>query len=450
MSVAGTRPEIIKMSPVLSALEKEKEVENIFVYSGQHYDKEMAQVFLDELNLPKFDLNLKVGSGSHADQISKMCLGLEKAISKCSPHMILAEGDTNTVVGASLISSKMHLPFGHVEAGLRCYDRMMPEETNRVIADHLAELCFAPTERSALNLLYEGISPKRILITGNTVVDVCLEYLDKTRQSEIVKKLGLERNSSIATVTLHRPENVDNPNRLKSIISALIELPELRIVFPIHPRTKKMLSSIGLYRKLEQSHHILLASPLSYFDFIALLSRSLMVLTDSGGVQEEALTLQVPCLTLRYSTERPETVAAGGNIIIGNKKEKIVSTVRKLLAYPGILKSMKFESNPLGDGKAGERIARLCLDWCRKGKGIESPEYYESGSAEYELMKVSGKISGYSVNSLESAHEGLVVTSVFDASGRPVFPSSGLILTEGGMIRLFGAPTSIKKIKAES
>jgi len=309
MVIVGTRPEIIKMSPVIREIQKDPELELIFVNSNQHYDYELSQQFIEELVLPIPKLNLDVRSGTHAEQTSQILVKLEKAFRDENTDIVLAEGDTNTVLAAGLASVKAHVPFGHIEAGIRSYDRTMPEEINRRIAAVCAELHFAPTERAAINLLHEGILPQKIFVTGNTIVDACIQNIEiARRKSNILDHFNLKDGKPFGLVTFHRPENVDNKNNLGQIVKILVSINECNLIFPIHPRTEKMLEKFNLLRELEADDKIILSKPLGYLDFIRLLSESSFVITDSGGIQEEALTFKIPCLTLRENTERPETV----------------------------------------------------------------------------------------------------------------------------------------------
>jgi len=432
------------MAPVIKAFESEPSLESVIIHSGQHYDYDLSQIFIQELDLPKPDMNLKVGSGSHSEQTSEMLLGYEKAIQDYNPDLVLAEGDTNTVVAASLAAVKLQVPFGHVESGLRCYDRKMPEEINRVIADHCARLCFTPTSRAAQNLLYEGIPPDNIFITGNTIVDVCMRYLEKARQtSRIAEKLSLTGRERLVLVTIHRPENVDNIFNLKCIVNALIKLKECTVVFPMHPRTRKMLRKRGLMRIIEKAKNIILIGSLGYLDFLNLLSRSYFVLTDSGGVQEEAVTVGVPCLILRHSTERPEAVSLGVNIVVGTEGERILRVSRKLLENTILVEDMKTKPNPFGDGRAGDRIAEICVKLCKCGLDLASPDFYETGSAEYALIRVSAELSGKTVRYIKEMYPDLLVTNVYDRNGIPIFPRIDLNLREGFAIRVFGSINDI-------
>ena len=440
----GTRPEIVKMAPVVEELNRCPEVEVTIVHSGQHYDFEMSRIFIKELEVPEPDLELRIRPGSHAEQTAQMLVGYERIFKKVRPDLVLAEGDTNTVLATALTSLKLQIPFGHVEAGLRCYDLLMPEEINRTVADHCAQLCFAPTVRAALNLSREGIAPKRILITGNTIVDSCLKhYKISKRKSKILSTLGFTRDEPYIVATFHRAENVDNPERLGQIISALTRLKGCKIVCPVHPRTKIRLTKFGLWQKM-RLEHIIVIPPLGYWDFLQLVANSKLVLTDSGGLQEEALTLRVPCLTLRHSTERPETIELGANVLVGTTADKIVSSATKILQDNDFARKMKPKFNPFGDGKAGKRIARICRRKCEQGIEIESPSYFDRGSAYFKLLPIDGKFIDLTVKDLMRMNPGFVITTVFDKHGNPLFPSPQLRVREGWSVELFGEPAHME------
>lgn len=358
MIVAGTRPEAIKLAPVFWWLDK-LGVDYVFVWSGQHYDYEMSKVFFEQLKLPEPVVDLDVRSGTHAEQTAKIMIGLEKVMDMYRPAVVVAQGDTNTVVAAALTAAKKFVPFAHVEAGLRSWDRTMPEEINRVIADAIAQLCFAPTALAAINLMHEGVQLSRIHITGNTIVDVVHRYRDIATEEgeETLKELGLQPYSYVL-VTIHRQENTDNTERLQNLVKSLAKISRrIPVVFPAHPRTVNRLRDLGL---LESLREVRMLKPLDYFRFLGLLRHASLVLTDSGGVQEEACILKVPTLTLRYNTERPETVVAGINKLVGTEEEKIVTaTLDTLERRDEIVKHARNCEDFLGRGDAGEKIAKI-------------------------------------------------------------------------------------------
>lgn len=350
--ILGTRPEIIKMSPVIRACEAQNE-DYFILHTGQHYSYEMDKSFFEELELPHPSYNIEVGSGTHAEQTGKIMAGVEKILIEEKPETVLVQGDTNTVLAGALAASKLHIKVGHIEAGLRSFDRQMPEEINRIVADHISDLLFAPTDAAKGNLIKEGIPEENIFITGNTIVDAVEQNLAIThKKGDILKQLGLTQKGFFL-VTAHRAENVDNRERLESILQglrAIFSEFSLPIIFPMHPRTAKMIKTFGL-----SLHGIHAINPLGYLDFLQLEANARLVLTDSGGLQEEACILGVPCVTLRESTERPETLAVGANILAGTNRDDIINYTKRMLDQQVLWQ------NPFGDGKSGDRIIRLVV-----------------------------------------------------------------------------------------
>lgn len=424
--IIGTRPEIIKMAPVIDEMEK-RNLDYILIHTGQHYDHEMSDQFFIDLELRKPDFNIGVGSGSHGNQTATMMKGIEEVLVAEKPDIVLVQGDTNAVLSGALVASKLHIPVGHVEAGLRSYDKSMPEEINREVADVCSKLYFVPTEESAVNLIFEGISPKDIVITGNTIVDTCMRNLKiAEKKSEINSEHNFEGN--VLTLTMHRAENVDNPERLQNIIDALIELDDVTVVFPVHPRTVKNLKEFGMIEKLEKADHVKLIKPVGYLDFLLLLSKSKFVMTDSGGIQEEAITLNVPCMTLRYNTERPETVKAGGNILVGAQKGKIIETVKSILNDEKLYSKMSEAKNPYGEGDSSKKIIDMILKMKKENKlEIKMPEDIMV-NVQRNIIKIDEKIS---VSEFENKN-GKKVQIVFE-NGSPVFPLHDLDL-EGKIV----------------
>ena len=346
----GTRPEIIKFSPIMREYVRLGQEFSI-IHTGQHYSYNMDRVFFEQLELPQADYNLDVGSGTHAEQTGKMLIRIEKVLDKEEPDVVLVEGDTNTVLAGALAAAKLGIKIGHVEAGLRSYDREMPEEINRTLTDHCSDLLFAPTKKSQSILLNEGISRQKIFVTGNTIVDAVTQNVKLAkRKTRTEETFGLKPQTYFA-VTLHRQENVDNFRRLQGILEGLEKVQEetgYPIVYPIHPRTKKNLKKFNLHLEGVKT-----TNPLDYLSFLWLESNAKLILTDSGGVQEEACTLKVPCVTLRENTERPETLEVGSNILSGTDPKKIIACVHIMLE-----KKRRWK-NPFGDGKAGERIVQI-------------------------------------------------------------------------------------------
>ncbi len=348
--VLGTRPEIIKMAPVVRALEKQG-IPFFILHTGQHYSYDLDRVFFEQLQLPAPAYNLEAGSGSHAEQTARILVSVEKVLQKEKPDVVLVQGDTNSVLAGALASVKLHIKVGHVEAGLRSYDRTMPEEINRVVADHCADYLFAPTEKAQQILLSEGIPQNSVFVTGNTIVDAVSQNLELAKENNrILESLELEPQGYFL-VTLHRQENVDDVKRYTSILRGLHQASidfNVPVIYPIHPRSRKRLAEFGI--KADKLRFI---NPVDYFSFLQLERNARLILTDSGGVQEESCILKVPCVTLRDNTERPETLEAGSNVLAGTAAEKIVECARKMLGKPSDW------HNPFGDGHAGERIVAI-------------------------------------------------------------------------------------------
>lgn len=357
MPIIGVRPQIIKSAPVLHLLDEDEEVTLQLIHSGQHYDFEMSKVFFNELDLPDPLHNLSVGSGSHATQTARLMTRAEKIICESKPDVVMVFGDANTTLAGALAAIKVHVPVCHVEAGLRSYDMSMPEEVNRVLTDHCSQMLCAPTEEAVKNLKKEGVKENTILLSGDTMYDAILQHKEDIENSTVVKDLGLTEEVYVV-LTLHRPENVDNVERLTNIVSAIVNLTEVKTVFPIHPRTKKRLRNTKLEKVLKRAPNLMLTEPLSYFDMLSLMKNSAVVLTDSGGMQKEALLLHVPCLTLRYNTEWVETVKLGANKLVGAESERILVETRKMLEDGDIKTKLESLPNPYGDGKASNKIVK--------------------------------------------------------------------------------------------
>ncbi|WP_296866730.1 non-hydrolyzing UDP-N-acetylglucosamine 2-epimerase [uncultured Methanobrevibacter sp.] len=376
--VLGTRPEIIKMAPIVDEIIK-RGIDLTFIHTGQHYDKEMSDNFFRDLEIPVPDYNINVGSGYHGKQTALMMRGIEEILMDEKPDIVLVQGDTNAVLAGALVASKLHIAVGHVEAGLRSFDMTMPEEVNRRICDVTSTMYFIPTEQSAINLLADGYSRKNLFITGNTVVDACFRHLEIAKkrgfEEESLADLDIDNMDNILTLTMHRAENVDIKSRVTNIINALNELTDMNIIFPIHPRTKKTLQDFGLFDELNNLNHVHIIKPIGYLDFLQLISKSTLILTDSGGLQEEAITLDIPVLTLRYNTERPETVAVGGNILVGSDKEVILKNANRILNDKEFADKMKNAKNPYGQGDAAIKTVDAIQDFYDNGLlDIKAPE----------------------------------------------------------------------------
>ncbi len=348
--ILGTRPEIIKMSPVIRDCEK-RSIDYFILHTGQHYSHLMDKVFFEQLKIPEAKYNLDVGSGMHGEQTGKMLAGIEKALIVENPEVVIVQGDTNTVLAGAIAASKLHIKVGHVEAGLRSYDRLMPEEINRVLTDHCSDYLFAPTWKSKEILLNEGIPEEKIFMTGNTIVDAVYQNLDLER-TDAVNDIGLKHKGYIL-ITAHREENVDNPERFQDILKGIKMVSDefdLPVIYPMHPRSKKMMEKFGLSLK-----NIMIIEPMDYLSFLHLEKGARLVLTDSGGVQEETCIMGVPCVTLRDNTERPETIEVGSNLLAGTEPLRILECARSMINKNEVWK------NPFGDGKASEKIIKVLL-----------------------------------------------------------------------------------------
>jgi UDP-N-acetylglucosamine 2-epimerase (non-hydrolysing) len=348
--VLGTRPEIIKVSPVIRELEK-RHSDYFIIHTGQHYSYNLDKVFIEQLKLPRVKYNLEVGSASHAVQTGKILVGIEGVLKRENPDVVLVEGDTNSTLASALAAAKLHIKVGHIEAGLRSYDRSMPEEINRILTDHCSEYLFAPTEGAKAILLGENIPGEKIFVTGNTIVDAVLQNLEIARGKDIVFRSMEVKPGKYCLVTMHRQENVDNRDRFASILEGLEKVAttlRIPVVYPVHPRSRKMMLEFGL-----QPKHLVLVEPEDFLNFLQLESNARLVLTDSGGVQEETCILRVPCVTLRDNTERPETIEVGANMLAGASSDEILKCARKMLDRK------KDWENPFGDGEAGRRIVDL-------------------------------------------------------------------------------------------
>lgn len=348
--VLGTRPEIIKMAPVIRLLET-KQIPYVVIHSNQHYSPNMDAVFFKELHLPKPVYNLGIGSADHGNQTGNMLIKIEEILLKQQPDVVLSQGDTNTVLAGILAASKQNIPTGHVEAGLRSYDRRMPEEKNRIICDVISDYLFAPTMVQKNILLGEGIPENRIFVTGNTIVDAVMQHKKFAKeQSKMMSTLNL-KPKQYALLTAHRALNVDTKEALEKLVSLIDQIKDitgLEVVYPIHPRTKAKLDHFHLHIS-----NAMCMEPLGYLDFLALELDASLIITDSGGIQEEACILQVPCITIRENTERPETLTVGANKLIGLDIDCFKEAVRYYQ------KSNTGWENPFGDGHTSEKILEV-------------------------------------------------------------------------------------------
>ncbi|HLZ12327.1 MAG TPA: UDP-N-acetylglucosamine 2-epimerase (non-hydrolyzing) [Candidatus Acidoferrum sp.] len=356
-NIVGARPNLPKIAPLIREMQRHPEIEPILIHTGQHYDETLSKIFFSQMGIPEPHLNLGVGSGTHAEQTAKILSQIEPILLKQRPDLVLVVGDVNSTIAVSLAAAKIGIAVAHVEAGLRSFDRTMPEEINRVLTDALANYLFATEADAVDNLLREGRPREFIHLVGNVMIDSLLHFLPFAEQSRVGDELGLRNGKSwkpFGLLTLHRPANVDSTEKLAEILSVIDVIAEkIPIVFPVHPRTQHQLNQTGI------KHHAQLRriQPLGYLDFLCLLSKATLVLTDSGGIQEETTALGVPCLTLRDNTERPVTVSQGTNVLVGTNPSKIMAATQRILAGEGKNGRMP----PLWDGHAAERIVEVIL-----------------------------------------------------------------------------------------
>jgi UDP-N-acetylglucosamine 2-epimerase (non-hydrolysing) len=357
-NVVGARPNFMKMAPIMNA-QRLRGLSQICVHTGQHYDEKMSQIFFDELHLPRPDLYLGIGSDTHARQTARIMTELEAFFLRSKPDLVVVAGDVNSTLAASLAAAKLNIPIAHIEAGLRSFDRTMPEEINRVVTDHVSDLLFTTEQSGNENLLREGISPEKIHFVGNCMIDSLFSHLENAVARRPWAALNLSEGE-YAILTLHRPSNVDQYDTILRLTSLINEVAvNVPIVFPVHPRTRKQIASMSL----AFSERVILCEPLSYLSFLGLMAKSRFVITDSGGIQEETTALGVPCLTMRKNTERPCTVALGTNRLISPNGDDLRGSVREILsdAWP------KGTMPPLWDGRAAARVVEAIEAWQERG-----------------------------------------------------------------------------------
>ena len=347
LHVVGARPNFVKAAPVLRALRKHG-LRQTLVHTGQHYDRNLSDVFFTQLEIPEPDVNLGVGSGSHAAQTAEIMRSFEPVALESKPDIVLVYGDVNSTAAAAFVCAKVRIPVGHVEAGLRSFDRTMPEEINRIVTDRLSDLLFTPSEDGDRNLQAEGVPCEKIHRVGNVMIDSIVRLLPAARSC---RTNGFP--DRLALVTLHRPSNVDDSANLQRVLDSLCEISEhIDVVFPVHPRTRQRIKEFGL-----QVPKLHVVDPLPYIEFLALQMRAAVVVTDSGGVQEETTYLGVPCLTMRENTERPITITMGTNVLVGEDKQRLTAELKNILEGKG----KRGVVPPLWDGHTGDRIAEILL-----------------------------------------------------------------------------------------
>jgi UDP-N-acetylglucosamine 2-epimerase (non-hydrolysing) len=356
VSVVGARPNFMKIAPIVHRLALRPEVRHVLVHTGQHYDQNMSKVFFEDLEIPEPQIHLGVGSGSHAQQTARVMMQFEAVVLREKPDMIVVVGDVNSTMAATLVASKLGVPVAHVEAGLRSFDRTMPEEINRMVTDAIADLLLTPSRDGDENLRREGVDPARIRFVGNVMIDTLLKFLPRARATRAWEAHGVGKGG-YALVTLHRPSNVDDAATLGALLRVLERVGQtLPVLFPIHPRTRKMVQEFGI---APAAAAVRMIDPVGYLEFIALEDAARVVLTDSGGIQEETTVLGVPCLTLRANTERPVTVSAGTNRLVGQDPTAIWNAVQDVLSRPaGPARVPEF-----WDGQAAERVVQALLEF---------------------------------------------------------------------------------------
>ncbi len=368
--IVGARPNFMKIAPILRAMAAHDNLKPVLIHTGQHYDKNLSDIFFDELGIARPDISLGIGSGSHARQTADVMVAVETVLIEAGQqgdpfNMLLVVGDVNSTAAAAIAASKLHIPVAHVEAGLRSFDREMPEEINRLITDAISDLLFVSEPAGVENLKREGHDNEKIFLVGNVMIDTLMTQVERARQQNTLARLVLNPGH-FGMVTLHRPSNVDHPELLGGLVDVLVEIAdEMPLVFPIHPRTLGRLKQFGLYERISESAGIKALEPLGYLDFLCLTSQARVIVTDSGGLQEESTALGVPCLTMRENTERPITVTQGTSTLIGHSAQLLKSNLRSVLDG-----TYKIGSCPeLWDGRAAGRIAEiLAKRECPSGK----------------------------------------------------------------------------------
>jgi UDP-N-acetylglucosamine 2-epimerase (non-hydrolysing) len=368
--VVGARPNFMKIAPIVDALRKFPDLQHCLVHSGQHYDETLSGSFFTELGLPRPDVNLQVGSGSHAEQTAEVMKRLEPVLLDYQPDLVLVVGDVNSTLATAITAVKLGIRVAHVEAGLRSFDSTMPEEINRKLTDAISDLLFVTEQSGIENLRHEGISEEKMFLVGNVMIDTLLRHREVAAGSPILDQLHLRNGSGLkpyGVLTLHRPSNVDDPQLLRGILTAVNTIAaDFPIFFPVHPRTRKNIESFGLGRFFSQetptSSGVVSLDPLGYLDFLNMNDHARLVLTDSGGVQEETTVLGVPCLTLRENTERPATVDNGTNRIVGVDPDNILAVAREVLLQP----TRSTRHPPLWDGQAAPRIVEILRQQLRE------------------------------------------------------------------------------------
>ena len=362
INVVGARPNFMKVAPLHRAFQ-EAGIDSLIVHTGQHYDEKMSDIFFEQLEMPEPDVYLGVGSGSHAEQTARIMTAFEKVVEDEEPDLVLVVGDVNSTVACSLVATKMHIPVAHVEAGLRSGDRRMPEEVNRIVTDSIADFLFVTEESGVENLKGEGVPDEKVAFVGNVMIDALVAFRTKAAETSILEDLDVDAGAYVA-MTMHRPSNVDNRQGVEALLATIQRVAEsYPVVFPMHPRTANRFDEFGLADEVENTENLTVLEPLGYLEFLRLMEHAGVVVTDSGGIQEETTFLQVPCLTLRDSTERPITVEQGTNELMPLDAEKVAARVEELMQR----EKSKGRVPPLWDGKASERVVETLAAALKNG-----------------------------------------------------------------------------------
>lgn len=349
----------MKVAPIYFALKSEQEFEPFLVHTGQHYDNNLSEIFFNELGLPKPDIYLGVGSGTHGEQTSRIMIEFENVLFKENPDLVMVAGDVNSTIACALDSVKLHIPVAHLEAGLRSYDRQMPEEINRVLTDSISDILFTPSYDANENLKKEGVSDEKIFFVGNAMIDSLRKYESIAEKSDVLERFNLSKNN-YGLITLHRPSNVDNKQNFEKIITAFEEITKrIQLFFPIHPRSRKQIERFSLMARFNNMKNFKLIEPVGYLDFLKLEKYAKLVLTDSGGIQEETTVFGVSCLTIRENTERPITISQGTNQLVGTDTKKIIKTANSIL--DGYYKKRTIPK--FWDGKTANRVIEVLKDY---------------------------------------------------------------------------------------
>ncbi|KAA3617839.1 MAG: UDP-N-acetylglucosamine 2-epimerase (non-hydrolyzing) [Calditrichaeota bacterium] len=355
INVVGARPNFMKIAPIQRQMDLDPDIETVLVHTGQHYDEKMSKLFFDDLQMPKPNIYLNVGSASHAVQTAKIMVEFEKILEKEKPDLVIVVGDVNSTVACSIVAQKMHIKVAHVEAGLRSFDRRMPEEINRLITDAISDMLFVTEQSGIDNLKNEGVEDSKVHFVGHVMIDSLINFSETAAKSSIMDDLNVEKDK-FGLITLHRPSNVDNLEVFTKLLETFERIEkDLKLVFPIHPRSRKMIQNFGLEDKVNNMQNLVLLDPMGYLDFMKLLHNAKLVLTDSGGIQEETTYLQIPCITMRENTERPITVDVGTNVLVGTDTDLILSEVQSILKGD----SRKGSIPDLWDGNSAKRIVEI-------------------------------------------------------------------------------------------